>query len=76
MAKRNHVSIKVDKDYFEKFFEPARINLSNKLGINFSQQKFTAYIQRSGAKLKFPKPKNTFAPKKKYRGGLDFRFSL
>ena len=74
MAKRNHVSIKVDKDYYDKFFEPARRSLSNRLGYNFSQEKFTAYIHRSGAKLKFPKPRSTFAPKTKRYGGLGLSF--
>lgn len=72
MAQRNHVSIKVDKDYYEKFFEPERKRLSSKLGVNFSQMKFTSYIYRSGAKIQFPKMKNTFAPKSKKRGGLNF----
>ena len=72
MAKRNMVSCKVDKDYFEKFFEPERRRLSSKLGTNLSQQKFTSYLYRSGARLVFPRQKNTFAPKKKTYGGFNF----
>lgn len=69
MAIRNHVSIKVDKNYFEKFFEPERRRLSGKLGLNLSQQKFTAYIHRSGARLNFPKGMN-LNPIRKRRGKL------
>ena len=74
MAKRNqNLCIKVDKYYFDRVFEPERKRLSTKFGINFTQPKFTAYIARSGATLKYPKRNNQFAPKKR-RGGLNFNF--
>jgi hypothetical protein len=69
MAIRNHVSVKMDKNYFEKFFEPERRKLSSKLGLNLSQTKFTSYLHRSGAQLIFPKTMN-INPIKKRRGKL------
>lgn len=65
MANRNKiVSIKVDKIYFENIFEPGRKALQNKLGINFSQPKYTAYIAMKKLNIKNPKLSNKFYPKK------------
>ena len=72
MAKKNSVCTKLDKDYYDKFFEPERRKLSSKLGINLSQQKFTSYLYRSGAKIQYPKVNKTFAPKRFRNGGLNF----
>lgn len=76
MANRNRstVHIKVDKNYFDKCFEPERIKLQNRIGINFSQANFTAYLAASGAKIKYQKMSKKFAPKKVRNGG--FRFNL
>lgn len=51
MAKRNIpvVSLKVDKTYFDRIFEPGRRNLGIKLGRNFTQRAYTEYL----AKKKF-----------------------
>jgi hypothetical protein len=75
MANRSNrgVFIRVDTKYFENFFEPERIKLQEKIGLsNLSQQKFTEYLIRSGAKLTFPKIKKTFAPKIKKRDIFNF----
>lgn len=66
--------IKVDRYYYDNFFEPERKKLEKKLGVSLTQPGFTAYIARSGAKIKFPKIKNNFAPKKSRNGG--FRFTI
>ena len=72
MAKRNIVSTKVDKDYFEKFFEPERRRINAKLNLNLSQTKFTAFIHQSGAKLTFPKQRRAVMNRnsRKRIGGL------
>lgn len=70
MAIRNkNVCIKVDKVYFDKIFEPERRKLQNKLGVNFTQSNFTAYMARSGAKIVYPKRNDRFAPKRR-KGGF------
>lgn len=66
-AKRQLVSIKVDKNYFEKFFEPERIRISRIKGCNFSQSSFTAFIAASGARLKYPKNSLKYGPHVKRR---------
>ena len=77
MAIRNkNVCIKVDKNYFESFFEPERKRLEKKLGVSFTQPKFTAFLARSGATLNYPKMNNMFAPKKKRGGNFGFNLGL
>ena len=51
MAQRNKqvVSLKVDKTYFDKIFEPGRRTLGIKIGRNFTQRAYTEYL----AKKKF-----------------------
>lgn len=71
MATKNRpVTIKVDRNYFENFFEPERRRLSSKLGINLTQAKMTAYIASSGAKLKYPKNNMKYFGYRKKRGGF------
>jgi hypothetical protein len=59
---RDHVSIKVDRGYFDNCFEPNRKMLENKLGVKLTQSKFTAILNRSGAKIKYPRNSKIFAP--------------
>jgi hypothetical protein len=66
------VSIKVHPLYFDNIFEPERKRLQNKLGVSFSQSKFTEYLAKSNAKIVYPKQRNNFAPKRKRNGGLAF----
>lgn len=71
MANKNRpVSISVHPLYFDRVFEPERRKLQDKLGVNFSQTKFTEYLVRSNSKIVYPKNKNTFAPKRSKRGGF------
>ena len=58
------VSIRVDKDYFDKVFEPDRKKLSQKIGKNFNQREYTAYLARKKLRIKMPKMKNTFATRR------------
>ena len=58
MSKRyNFVSIKVDKNFFENFFEPERKKLEAKFNRSLSQAKFTEFLYKSGSKLWYPKQK-------------------
>ena len=56
-----HVTIRVDKTYFERVFEPERRNLGIKIGREFTQREFTAYIARKKLKIKTPKIKDNFS---------------
>jgi hypothetical protein len=74
MAKRNQdVCIKVNKNFFDRIFEPERRRLSNKFGLNISHSKFTSYLANSNAKLSYPKinPSPFFNKRRN-----TFRFSL
>jgi hypothetical protein len=51
----NFVSIKVDKNFFDKMFEPERKKLELKFDKRISQPKFTEFLFKSGGKLWFPK---------------------
>jgi len=76
MAKRtnNLVTLKVHKSFFDNIFEPERKRLQGKLGIsNFTQSKFTEFLDKSNIKIKYPKGNNIFAPRK-IRGGLRLNF--
>lgn len=53
------VSIKVDKMYFDRIFEPGRKAIGVKIGRNFTQREYTAYLARKKLKIK-----NTFAPRR------------
>ena len=67
MAKsRNSVHLIVDRNYFDKCFEPERRRLSNKIGKDLSQSKFTAYLHASGARIRYPKKSNKYAPKRRF----------
>ena len=70
--KNKHVIIKVDKHYFDNFFEPERKRLGSIFGREFKQREFTAFISHSGAKIKYPKMNKKFFPKNK--GGFGFNF--
>jgi len=49
--KTRPVSLAVDKDFFEKSFEPARVRMSKKLGVDVSQRTFTRMMFQSKIKL-------------------------
>ena len=70
MAKRNSmVTIKVHRDYFEKVFEPQRMNLQRKLGLNnLTQVNFTNILYNSNLKKDYPKQSPKYIPKLKKRG--------
>lgn len=72
-SNRNSVYMAMDRNYFDKCFEPERRKLQKKLGLNnLTQQKFTAILHASGAKIKFPKRNNSFLAKKPNFGRLNF----
>jgi hypothetical protein len=77
MVMPDKVHILVDKSYFDTIFEPTRIRLQKKFGINnLSQQKFTAFLAKSKTKInipkiKMPKIKNTLRMRK---GGFGLNF--
>lgn len=59
--KNRPVTLRVDKHYFDKVFEPARKRMQNRLGLSkFTQPQFTAYLAKSKMKIKYPKMKNIF----------------
>ena len=58
------VSIHVDRVYFDRVFEPDRKKLGLKIGRNFTQKEYTAYIARKKLRINVPKRKNTFAPRR------------
>jgi hypothetical protein len=70
MAKRNSmVTIKVHRDYFEKVFEPQRITLQKKLGLNnLTQVNFTNILYNTKIKGDYPKQSAKYFPKLKKRG--------
>ena len=74
MANRNKqlVSIKVHNSFFDNIFEPERRRLQNKLGVNFSQTKFTEYLAKSKIQIKYPKGNHKFFPRKVKKGVFDF----
>ncbi len=41
MALNNQVAIRVDRDFFDKIFEPTRKQMEKKLGVRVSQTKLT-----------------------------------
>ena len=46
------VSLKVDKLYFDNIFEPDRKKLSQKIGRNFTQREYTAYLARKRLRIR------------------------
>lgn len=66
MANLNNrpVSIKVDKMYFDRIFEPDRKKLGVKIGRNFSQKEYTAYLARKKLKIHAPKMGRAFATRR------------
>lgn len=46
------VSIKVDKIYFDRIFEPGRKTLGVKIGRNFTQKEYTAYLARKKLRIR------------------------
>jgi len=57
------VSMNVDKLYFDRIFEPGRKKLSQKVGRNFTQREYTAYLARKKLRINMPKRSNKFAPR-------------
>ncbi len=49
--KENHISIRVDKDFFEQVFEPSREKIQKKLGVRISQPKFTRMLFKNNIDL-------------------------
>jgi len=57
MVKDQLVSIRVNKNFFDNIFEPARKKQEVKMGIRISQSKFTKFLDKSKAEFKLPKQK-------------------
>jgi hypothetical protein len=57
------VSLKVDKMYFDRIFEPNRRKLSTKIGRNFTQREYTAYLARKSLRIGIPKRSRKFSPR-------------
>lgn len=55
MANRNKdfVHIKVDRNYFDKIFEPERRKAQARAGINLTQPAFTQMLWRANVKFKY-----------------------
>ena len=56
MVNKNNriVNIKVHSSYFDNIFEPERKKLASKLGLNdLSQTKFTEFLAKSNAQIKY-----------------------
>lgn len=49
--RKTNVSIQVDRDFFEKVFEPSRMKIQKKLGVKVSQLKFTRMIFKNNMDL-------------------------
>jgi hypothetical protein len=64
MAKRNNVSVKLHKDYFEKIFEPGRRSLERKFGVSFSQTKYTEYLVKKQLQVPRMKQSKKYFPKR------------
>jgi len=63
MAK-DTVHMTVHKSFFDRVFEPARRGAEGRLGIRFSQRKFSEYLAKSNFRIKCPKQGRMFAPKR------------
>lgn len=49
--RKTNVFIHVDKDFFEKVFEPSRKSVQDKLGVKVSQTKFTRMLFKNNIDL-------------------------
>ncbi len=52
MAKRNVVSVQLDKIFYNKFYEPARQKFSNQIGKQMSIPEFSKFMAHNGVKFK------------------------
>ena len=51
MALRNQVTISVDRDFFEKLFEPSRHKIQEQLGIKVSHPRFSRMLLKGNVNL-------------------------
>ena len=63
-VRKTNVLINVDKDFFEKVFEPSREKIQKQLGVRVSQTKFTRMLF---------KKKIDLTPKLNFNLKLDFK---
>lgn len=50
-VKKTGIFIHVDRDFFEKIFEPSREKIQNELGVRVSQSKFTRMLFKNNIDL-------------------------
>ena len=67
---KDTVHMMVHKSFFDRVFEPARIGAEGKLGVRFSQKKFSEYLAKSNFKIKCPRQSRKFAPKRGFMFNL------
>ncbi len=63
-VRKTNVLINVDKDFFEKVFEPSREKIQKQLGVRVSQTKFTRMLFKNKIDL---------TPKLNFNLKLDFK---
>jgi len=51
VVRNNHVNIQVDRDFFDKMFEPSRKKIEKQIGVKITQSKFSRMLFKSKVNL-------------------------
>ena len=51
VVRKSHVNIQVDRDFFEKMFEPSRRNIEKQIGVKVTQTNFSRMLFKSNIDL-------------------------